>query len=100
MKCTKSKQNGQHQVVKQIIIQNLIHNCQPLDQKCEEGKGRTLGFENTMTAFLIFMVGVSVCLAVLVMEMVTKKMSSHEGNKTFGKMNDQNTNKGRPIISL
>ena len=50
------------------------------DQVCEEGKGRTLGFENTLPAFFIFMVGFGLCLCVLAMEIVCSKM---------GRLNDR-----------
>ena len=36
---------------------------------CEEGKGRTLGFENTLPAFLIFLTGVALCFVVLLCEL-------------------------------
>ena len=39
-----------------------------LDPVCVEGKGRSLGFENTLPAFLILLVGVAAGVAALVIE--------------------------------
>jgi len=44
------------------------------DQKCGGGKGRTLGFENTMPAFLIFVAGMSLSLFIIIFEMTIKKI--------------------------
>merc|ERR1719317_1543746 len=44
------------------------------DQKCGGGKGRTLGFENAMPAFLIFVAGMSLSLFIIIFEMTIKKI--------------------------
>ena len=46
-----------------------------LDPVCVEGKGRTLGFENTLPAFLILLVGVAVGVAALVIENIYRYRS-------------------------
>ena len=60
-----------------------------LDQACTEGKGRRLGFENTLPAFLIFMVGFGLCLVVLGMEIAWSKM-----------LRDSDSNIGKPIFKV
>ena len=53
------------------------------DQVCEEGKGRVLGFENTLPAFLILLGGVGLCWGVLACEMLcrghSQERSTHHG---------------------
>ena len=48
--------------------------CFP-DPVCVEGKGRTLGFENTLPAFLILLFGVAVGVAALVIENIYRYKS-------------------------
>ena len=48
--------------------------CFP-DPVCVEGKGRTLGFENTLPAFLILLVGVAAGVAALVIENIYRYRS-------------------------
>ena len=45
---------------------------------CEEGKGRVLGFENTLPAFLIFLVGAGLCWVVLACEICCRGHKKEE----------------------
>ena len=46
-----------------------------LDPVCVEGKGRSLGFENTLPAFLILLVGVAAGVAALVIDNIYRYRS-------------------------
>ena len=50
---------------------------------CEEGKGRVLGFENTLPAFLILLGGAGLCWGVLACEILcrghSKERVTHDG---------------------
>ena len=66
----------------QIVLQSCFFFYS--DQKCGGGKGRTLGFENTMPAFLIFVAGMSLSLFIIIFEMTIKKILGMDEGKNVG----------------
>ena len=54
------------------------------EPSCDEGKGRTLGFENTLPAFLIFLAGIAACVTMLILENIYS-WSNKNGKKLEGK---------------
>ena len=82
--CINIEKNGLQKVNK-ITFRPSYFELYFQEPHCDEGKGRTLGFENTLPAFMIFLTGTAVAVTMLILENIyswCKKNDKKSDGKT------------------